>query len=271
MSPTMLAALTRMDRGRIGIDLCRAKPIRIFSATAPLPAEVRRQFEAKYGIRVFESYGLSELLLITANDGHAGPKELSVGPSLPEVKISIRDKDGKEVGTTRDGDIFVRTPFASAGYIDFETGAPQVPAGPWFETGDVGHLDADGYLFVTGRVKDLIVRGGFNVSPRQVEEVLLQHPAVEDCAVVGIPHEFYGEQVVAAIIPAKAIRLEDAVPALRKCCKENLGDASVPDQFVSFEAFPVTNLGKVQKNKLRELISGSVNMTHLKSSGLLNS
>src|SRR5262249_25382619 len=151
----------------------------------PLPAKVRHEFEAKYGVQVAESYGLSELLLITANDGPAGRKDASVGPYLPEVEIAVRNEAGEQLPAGSGGVIFVNKPFASVGYIDFETGRPVAPAGPWFDTGDIGHLDDDGYLFVTGRVKDLIIRGGFNISPRQIEEVLLQHPGVDDVAVVG--------------------------------------------------------------------------------------
>jgi acyl-CoA synthetase (AMP-forming)/AMP-acid ligase II len=254
MSPTMLATLTRMDRGGVGIELCRSKAMRIFSATAPLPAKVRREFEAKYGVEVAESYGLSELLLITANDGPAGRKDLSVGPCLPEVCIAIRNEAGEKLAAGSDGGIFVNTPFASAGYIDFETGAPVAPAESWFDTGDLGHLDGDGYLFVTGRVKDLIIRGGFNISPRQIEEVLLQHPTVNDAAVVGIPHDFYGEQVVAAIIPSAGVKLEDIQASLREQCLSALGSFTVPDRFVAFDAFPVTNLGKVRKQAIREML-----------------
>jgi acyl-coenzyme A synthetase/AMP-(fatty) acid ligase len=254
VSPTMLATLIKMDRGKIGIDLCRERPIRVFSATAPLSAKVRHEFETKYGVDVTESYGLSELLLITANDGPAGHKERSVGTCLPDARISIRGQDGEEVAVGRDGAIFVDTPFATAGYIDFDTGEPVAPTDAWFDTGDVGHLDGDGYLFVTGRVKDLIIRGGFNVSPRQIEELLLQHPGVEDVAVVGIPHDFYGEQVVAAVIPIAHVKLENIQASLRERCLSALGPSAVPDRFVAFDAFPVTNLGKIRKHAMRELI-----------------
>lgn len=254
MSPTMLATLTRIDRGRMGIELCRSKAMRIFGGTAPLTVKVRREFEAKYGVEVVESYGLSELLLIAANDGPAGPKDLSVGACLPEIRISIRNQGGEEVTAGTDGAIFVNTPFALAGYIDFDTGAALAPAGCWFDTGDIGHLDDDGYLFVTGRVKDLIIRGGLNISPRQIEEVLLQHSIVNDAAVVGVPHDFYGEQVVAAIILIAGVKMDDALTSLREQCVSALGPSAVPDRFVALDAFPVTNLGKIRKQAIREVL-----------------
>jgi long-chain acyl-CoA synthetase len=258
MSPTMLATLTRVDRGQVGVDLCRTERVRIFSATAPLTRKVQQEFEGKYGVKVVESYGLSELLLVTANDGPAGSKVSSVGTILPEVKVEIRDGEGRPVLPGCDGAIVVNTPHATVGYLDFETGLPVPLANQWFDTGDVGHIDADGYLFVTGRVKDLIIRGGFNVSPRQIEEVLLRHPAVHDVAVVGTPHEFYGEQIVAAVIPAAGNSLEDIQASLRDNCLSDLGKSSVPDRFIAFEAFPMTNLGKVQKNKIREIVARGI-------------
>lgn len=267
MSPTMLATLTQIDRGGVGIELCRSKTMRIFSATAPLSAKTRREFETKYGVNVTESYGLSELLLISVNDGRAGRRDLSVGRCLPEVRIAICNKAGEEVVAGSDGAIFVNTPFALAGYIDFDTGAPVAPAGPWFETGDIGHLDDDGYLFVTGRVKDVIIRGGFNVSPRQIEEVLLQSPTVNDAAVVGIPHDYYGEQVVAAIIPMAGARLEDVQASLREQCLSALGPSMVPDRFVTFDAFPITNLGKVRKQAIREVLIETLQRSSVTEAG----
>lgn len=255
MSPTMLAALTRMDRGGVGINICKSRRMRIFSATAPLARRVQQEFEEKYGVNVVESYGLSELLLITANDGPVGPKVSSVGTMLPEIRIEVRGDDGERLADGSDGAIFVNTPHATLGYIDFETGLPVASEDVWFDTGDIGHVDADGYLFVTGRMKDLIIRGGFNVSPRQIEEVLLQHPAVQDAAVVGAPHEFYGEEIVAAIIPVLGQDVKDIQASLREDCLANLGRSSVPDRFIAFDAFPVTSLGKIQKNKIREIVA----------------
>ena len=229
--------------------------MRIFSATAPLSRKVQREFEEKYSVNVIESYGLSELLLITANEGPAGPKVSSVGTKLPEVRIEIRDDEGSALAAGIDGAIFVNTPHETVGYVDYETGSPVPVRSQWFDTGDVGHVDADGYLFVTGRVKDLIIRGGFNISPRQIEEVLLQHPAVQDVAVVGAPHDFFGEEVVAAIIPVSDKSVGEIQSSLREDCLAKLGKSSVPDRFVAFDEFPLTQLGKIQKNKIREIVA----------------
>lgn len=254
VSPTMLATLTRVDRGSAGVDYCRAHNPRIFSATAPLSLNIRREFEAKYGVDPVESYGLSELLLITANLGPQGSKDGAVGPLIAEARVEIRDEQGRVLGQGTDGSIFVHTPHASVGYVDYETGDPVPPADAWFDTGDIGHIDADGYLFVTGRRKDLIIRGGFNLSPRQIEEELLRHPGVNDVAVVGVPHSFYGEEIVAAIIVKPGRSLKDIQSELTEGCRRELGPTAVPDRFIAFDEFPMGNMGKIQKNKVRDQI-----------------
>jgi long-chain acyl-CoA synthetase len=250
----MLATLTRIDRGTLGVDYCRRHTMRLFSATAPLSLKVRNEFETKYGVTVVESYGLSELLLVTANLGPSGSKDGAVGRTIADAVVEIRDGTGHALPRYADGDIFVRTPHATVGYLDYATGEPEPLADPWFDTGDVGHLDADGDLFVTGRRKDLIIRGGFNMSPRQIEEVLLCQPGVEGAAVVGAPHDYYGEEIVAALVIDADRSLSDMEAALRSACRRDLGPTSVPDRFVAFAALPVNNMGKVQKAKVRERV-----------------
>lgn len=257
MSPTMLATLVLVDRGSAGIGYCRTSDIRILSATAPLPLKVRTEFEAKYGVDPVESYGLSELLLLTVNAGPAGSKAGSAGRFIPEAEVEIRDDAGSILPRNIDGKIFVRTPFASVGYLDLDSGSPVAPSSNWFDTGDGGHVDGDGYLFVTGRHKDLIIRGGFNVNPREIEEVLLRHPSVVNVAVVGTPHDYYGEAVVAAVIPKLGIDLATFEGELHLLCRNDLPTQAVPDRFIGFTSFPVTQTGKVQKNKVRDQIMGT--------------
>jgi len=255
MSPTMLATLVRIDRHTAGTMHCRGRDVKILCATAPLPLRVRMDFRAKYGVDAIETYGLSELLLITANDGLAGIKDGAVGCAIPDVCIEIRDLAGQVQPCNTDGFIFVTTPHTMAGYLDMDSGQPTPLASPWFDTGDVGYLDEDGYLFVTGRSKDLIIRGGFNISPRLIEETLLRHPHIANVAVVGLPHEFYGEEIVAAVILESGSQLESFEVELRILCREQLSAGATPDRYVSFVEFPVTQVGKVQKNKIREFIA----------------
>jgi long-chain acyl-CoA synthetase len=254
VSPTMLSTLLRVDRGSLGIKFCESRPLKIFSATAPLPLKVRKDFFSKYGADVIESYGLSELLLITANLGPAGSKDGAVGIPIAEAEIEIRSSDGTKLRPGNDGEVFTCTPHGSSGYLNYDTGEVEPFRDRWFDTGDVGHFDDDGYMFITGRKKDLIIRGGFNISPRQVEEVLLRHPAVEDVAVVGTPHDFYGEQVIAAVIVKPGCDLAAVERDLPAICQNTLAEYAVPDRLVGFSKFPTSTTGKVQKNKLREQI-----------------
>ncbi len=254
MSPTMIATLTNIDRDTVGRDYCGGCDVKIFSATAPLPLKLRREFHSKYGVDLIESYGLSELLLVAANYGPSGIKDGAVGCAIPDVWVEIRDLNGRPSLRNVDGSIFVTTPYVMVGYLDLNSGQPIPPSSQWFDTGDLGYLDDDGYLFVSGRHKDLIIRGGFNVSPRLIEETLLRHPQVENVAVVGVPHEYYGEEIVAAVIPKANAQLASFEGDLRALCRDELSSGAAPDRYISFIDFPVTQVGKVQKNKIREFL-----------------
>jgi acyl-CoA synthetase (AMP-forming)/AMP-acid ligase II len=254
LSPTMAAALVALDRDPAGPAYAR-EHLRVVSVgTAPLSLRIRRDFERKYGVPLLESYGLSELLLLTSNTPQGPRLEGSVGQLLPGVEVRIVDEQGAE--TTGDGEICVRTPHVTAGYLDYATGNPTpFDRAAWFPTGDVGHLDAAGQLFITGRKKDLIIRGGVNISPRAIEEVLLEHPAIEQIAVVGLPHPFYGEEVVAAVILRPGRALDQERDSLKASCAARLSATSVPARFVQLDALPMSANGKVQKNILRERLS----------------
>jgi acyl-CoA synthetase (AMP-forming)/AMP-acid ligase II len=142
-----------------------------------------------------------------------------------------------------------------SGYIDAEK-REMIFLDPvhWFPTGDIGRLSEVGDLFITGRKKDLIIRGGMNISPRRIEEILLEHPAVSEAAVVGVDHEFYGEEVVAAVRLASGSSLDDVRSALESLCKSHLSAVSMPNRFVEVGDFPTSVTGKVQKAKLAEML-----------------
>jgi len=127
----------------------------------------------------------------------------------------------------------------------------------WFPSGDIGHLSEAGDLFITGRKKDLIIRGGMNISPRRIEDILLEHPAVAEVSVVGVEHEFYGEEVVAAVRLSSGHRLDDVRSALELVCKSHLSAASMPNRFVEVSEFPMSVTGKVQKSKLARALSSN--------------
>lgn len=254
MSPTMLISLLQLDRSTKGIEYCsNAQAIKqIFAGTAPLPQIVRREFYEKYGVDICESYGLSELLLLSAN---ISGKPLSVGKVLPSIGIEIRDEHNKPLSVNKEGEIAIQTPYASVGYIDYETGLPQLPSpSSWFLTGDIGYVDEDGDIFVTARKKDIIIRGGFNISPRAVEEAILKHQDVDNVAVIGLPHEFYGEEVVACVQMKSGCNLTSVKAELIAYCRSGVNVMAVPTTFIEVETLPVSVTGKVLKAKVRETI-----------------
>jgi len=255
MTPTMLATLSRVDRSQKGSSYCRRTAVRILSATAPLPIRIRNEFEQKYSTAVIESYGLSELLLISANVGLTGTKSGSVGPPIQPVEVTIKSDDGIIQPPGISGAIYVKTPHRTLGYLDYETGEPISPS-EWFDTGDVGYVDSDGYLFITGRRKDLIIRGGMNISPRAIEEILQRHPSVQQTAVVGLPHPFYGEEVVAAVVIDDRLAIDTVAHEVRAMCRAEIGENAALDRIVAVDALPTGSTGKVQKQALVALLRG---------------
>jgi len=255
LAPTMLSAILRADRSPDGGRYSREHVRAVCVGTAPLPIAVRTAFEERYGVPVLESYGLSESLIVTANVPKTRPLAGSVGCLLPGVELQVRDASDAQAQQSADGDIYVRTPHAMAGYFrDDSLRADESDADGWFPTGDVGHLDDDGNLFIVARKKDLIIRGGVNISPRAVEDVLLCHGAVQEVAVIGLPDAFYGEEVAAVLVLVGGSALERVQPELERLCREKLNDYSLPTRFFALPALPLSSSGKVQKAKLRSML-----------------
>ncbi|HYE86932.1 MAG TPA: hypothetical protein VEA16_11290, partial [Vicinamibacterales bacterium] len=179
-----------------------------------------------------------------------------VGYLLPGVECRFTG-DGAAVVDGDDGEIEVRTPFAMHGYLDLESQqVTPLPAGTWFPTGDIGRLDATGALFITGRKKDLIIRGGQNLSPRAIRDVVLAQADVVDAAVFGVPHDFYGEEVAVALKLAAGKRLADLQSALLQHCRAHLSQAAVPTRLFQVDEFPLGSTGKVLIRELRATLIG---------------
>jgi long-chain acyl-CoA synthetase len=243
--PTILSTLLRVDRNSHGGEYCRQQVRLACCGTAPLPPKLKFEFETKYGVELLESYGLSETLFVSTNSFKAPRHPGSTGAVLPTVIVRIGD----------DGEVLIRTPTMMSGYLDFKTLQPDpATVSEWFPSGDLGTLDTEGNLYITGRKKDLIIRGGLNISPRHVEEVLMEHMAVAEAAVVGLPHEFYGEEVAAALRLNPGQSLDVVRPSLEAHAKANLSLAAVPSKWFELDDFPRNATGKVQKNQLRELL-----------------
>ena len=251
LTPTVAAALLMANRDEAGRAWCRENVRKAFIGTAPLHAKLKRDFEAAHGIRLLESYGLSETLLVCTETPGAGSAGGSVGCALPGVELSVRDEAGRELPQGGEGEIFIKTPHMMAGYLDFQKNAP-VPADDagWLASGDIGRLDS-GRLSITGRKKDLIIRAGLCVSPMAVESVLLEHPAVAQAAVVGVENALSGEEIVAVIKPKAGVDWARAKADLESFCKTRFAAGSRPAVLLAREEFPVGSTGKVLKKELR--------------------
>ncbi len=220
------------------------------SGGAPMPAEVMRAFEEKFRVRILEGYGLSETSPIaTFNRLDCPSKPGSVGLPMWGVWVRIVDRNEKDVGIDEQGEILIRGHNVMKGYYKRPEATAEVMRNGWFHTGDIGRRDGDRYLYITDRVKDMIIRGGFNVYPREIEEVLMAHPAVSLAAVIGVPDKRHGEEVKAFVILKEGAKISEA--ELVSWSKENMADYKYP-RFIEFrEALPTTATGKILKNELR--------------------
>ncbi|HEY0716103.1 MAG TPA: AMP-binding protein, partial [Streptosporangiaceae bacterium] len=224
--------------------------VAVSSGAAPLAAEVREEFERRVpGATVYEGYGCTETASIIASNPLGARRPGSVGLPVPGCTVQIRDDAGQVLNPGQDGEICVRSPGVLSGYWHAPDATAAALRDGWLYTGDVGHLDADGYLYVVDRKKDLIIRGGFNVYPRDIEDVLLAHPAVAQAAVVGRPDPRLGEEVVAfvALRPGAA-----ATPGeLVEHTKAQLAATKYPREVRIVPSVPLTSVGKLDRKRLR--------------------
>jgi acyl-CoA synthetase (AMP-forming)/AMP-acid ligase II len=180
----------------------------------------------------------------------AGPRRAgTVGVALPGQEIRILDPDGVELATGLDGEVVVRGPNVMRGYLGRPTDTAQVLVDGWLHTGDVGHLDADGYLTLVGRSKDMIIRGGENIYPKEIEDVLTGDPSVLVAAVIGAPDEKWGEVVVAYVQPRPGLTVDPE--DLKTRCAQSLSGYKRPTAYVVVDAIPKNAIGKIDKRALR--------------------
>jgi long-chain acyl-CoA synthetase len=249
--PSMLQALLALPLEQHDLSCLR----RIGSGGAPLPREVAEEVQRRLpNVEIGEGYGLTETAAIISTSPSGKRRAGSVGVPAPGVTVRIERPDGSAAGPGEDGEICVRAPGLMTGYwrAPEETGFAM--RGGWLHTGDVGHVDADGYLYVVDRIKDLIIRGGFNVYPRDVEEALLAHPDVVGCAVVGRPDPRLGEEVVAFVQlrPGSTATAEDVVAFGKK----HLSAVKYPREVRAIGQIPLTSVGKIDRKALRAMLSG---------------
>src|SRR5437588_4403553 len=197
------------------------------SGSAPLPVAILQGFEQKFGCRILEGYGLSEAS--AALTGHTIDMERragSVGKALPNVEVLVVDENDQPVPAGEVGEVIARGPNIMTGYYNMPDETEAALKNGWLHTGDMGRFDEDGYLYIVERKKDLIIRGGFNIYPRDVEEVLSRHPAVSEVAVVGIPSERMGEEVKAFVVTRAPVDAE----TLLAYCREWLANYKTPSE-----------------------------------------
>jgi len=255
LAPTVLSILLRMDRGRTGEQFCRDSVRHVFVGFAPLPLKVKEQFEARYGVQVIENYGLSETLFVSARSQQNIGENGYVGEVLPGIRLRIVNDAGEPAAPGVDGEIQILTPDLMAGYLDEHGNLLPMDAESWFSTGDVGHLSSDSSLTITGRKKDLIIRGGVNISPAAIEESLMQVAGIADAAVVSVPHELYGEDIVAVLKLEPGLELDAILESVMAHAKRSLAQHQQPARYTTMDEFPRTANGKVQKARLRELVA----------------
>ena len=248
--PTMYwAMLNTTVEGVDPSDLAKTLRVAISGGSA-MPLEVLNGFQDRFGVQILEGYGLSETSPISNfNRADMPVKPGTVGPAVWGVSVRVVDADDNDVPTGEQGEIIIRGHNIMKGYLGRPEATAEALRGGWFHTGDVGTLDEDGYLAITDRVKDMIVRGGFNVYPREIEEVLMTHPAVSLVAVIGIPDDRLGEEVKAFVVLEAGAEVGEA--ELVAWSKQQMADYKYPRVVEFLGELPMNATGKILKRELR--------------------
>jgi long-chain acyl-CoA synthetase len=246
--PTMYFALLHYpDAERYDVSSLRY----CVTGGAPMPVEVLRSFDRKYGVSILEGYGLSETSPAASFNRLDRPRKPgSIGLPLPGVELKLIDEAGNAIDENLvPGEICIRGPCVMKGYYKRPEATAESVTNGWFKSGDVAHRDSDGFYFIVDRKKDMIIRGGFNVYPREIEEVLYAHPAVLEAAVIGVPHERHGEEIKAIVVakPGSVIDADEMIAY----CKERLAAYKYPRLVEVRESLPKTATGKILKRALR--------------------
>ncbi len=228
------------------------KNIRLFvSGSAPLLTETFETFIEKTGHTILERYGMSETAMLTSNPYQGPRKAGTVGPALPGVSVRVINQEAQLCGTDEIGDIQVKGPNIFKGYWQMpEKTAEEFTEDGYFKTGDVGRVDTEGYVSIVGRSKDLIISGGYNVYPKEIESVIDEMSGVLESAVIGVPHADFGEAVVAVVVLRDGATLSEV--ALIDTLKTRIANFKVPKRVHFVDELPRNTMGKVQKNVLRE-------------------
>jgi long-chain acyl-CoA synthetase len=248
--PTMYWAL--LDAVTDEVDVARiAANLRVaLSGGSALPVEILKRFRERFGVEVLEGYGLSETSPVATCDPYGGESRPgSIGLPLWSVDVRLVDSDWKTIEAVGEiGEIAIRGHNVMKGYYQRPEATAAVMHDGWFRSGDLARRDQDGYFYIVDRAKDMIIRGGYNVYPREIEEVLMTHPAVSLAAVVGVPNEVHGEEVKAYVI----VREDSAITEdeLREWSKEQLASYKYPRVVEFARELPMTATGKILMREL---------------------
>jgi long-chain acyl-CoA synthetase len=244
--PTMYGALLHHP----GRESCDTSSLRIcVTGGAAMPVEVLRGFEEAFGCEVLEGYGLSETSPVASSNHPGRPRKPgSIGTPLREVEMKVVDENDDEVAQGEVGEIVIRGHNVMKGYWQRPDATEEAMRGGWFHTGDMARVDEDGYFFIVDRKKDLIIRGGYNVYPREVEEVLYEHPKVREAAVLGVPHDQWGEEIGAAVVCHEGEELSPE--EVSEYVKERIAAYKYPRLVWFMDDLPKGPTGKILKREI---------------------
>jgi long-chain acyl-CoA synthetase len=249
LTPTLAALLARMSRNPEVNAQVGSSFRQLFCGTAPLSEAIRRSFRSVFGSPLQESYGMSEVLLVSAQTRDEALTTSGVGRLLPGITVSFRIRDDLQAR-----ELIIYSPWVLQCYRTDSGESSPLTAEGGMPSGDQGELRGE-QLFITGRLKDLIIRGGLNISPVEIEDFLLKESGVEDVAVIGLPHDFWGELIVACLVAGRATDTAQLQKELALRCSRELGDGKRPDRYVWMESLPRSSTGKIQKHVLRESLA----------------
>lgn len=248
--PMLIATLDCPDFDTTDLSSLRV----VFTGASPVPDALKKRCVAAFGpdVALIDGYGCTEsgpagTAIFTAD---ALERPGSVGKPWPYLQAAVVDTSGRPVGPGETGEIVLRGPSEMLGYHGMPAETEAAFAGGWLHTGDLGRMDAEGFLYVTGRTKDMLIRGGVNIYPREIEEVLYDHPGVAEAAVIGVPDDFMGEEVMALVIPRNGASL--AADELVEHCRKRLAKFKVPRFIQLVDELPRNATGKILKFRLRE-------------------
>jgi long-chain acyl-CoA synthetase len=250
MVPTHFSAVFALGEEAKRWDVSSLKAI--VSGTAPLAQTMKERIVEFFGAgKLYERYGCTETSIVTALRPADQLRKLQcVGLPLPATQIRILDEEGEECPVGGVGELACTSPYMYSGYLNLPEATANAMRGDWFVTGDLARIDDEGFLYLVDRKNDMIITGGENVYPREVEEALLVHPAVRECAVVGLPHAYWGEAVTAFVVLREDGQV--SVDSLLRFCAGALARYKIPKEVRFVSSLPRNSMGKVLRRQLRE-------------------